>query len=80
MPSKKAPNFEKSLEELEGIVHALEDGELSLEESLKTFERGINLTRQCQSALEDAEQRVNVLIEENDETRTEPFESEDDEA
>lgn len=80
MPSKKAPNFEKSLEELEGIVHALEDGELSLEESLKTFERGINLTRQCQSALEDAEQRVNVLIEENGETRTEPFESEDDEA
>lgn len=75
--SKKIPNFEKSLEELEVIVQALEDGDLSLEDSLKTFERGIALTRSCQNALEDAEQRVSILLEKNGETRSEAFDTTD---
>ncbi len=74
MSDKKSVNFETSLEELESIVQALENGNLTLEESLKTFERGITLTRQCQSSLHEAEQRVNILLEENGETESHPFE------
>jgi exodeoxyribonuclease VII small subunit len=55
-------DFEKSLTELEQIVERLEQGELSLEDSLKQFERGIELTRQCQTALGKAEQRVEILM------------------
>lgn len=77
MAAKKTPNFEKSLEELENLVEALETGELSLDESLKTFEKGIKLTRTCQSALEDAEQRVSILVEKNGERHSEDFDSSD---
>ena len=70
---KKSPNFEKSLEELESIVTALENGDLDLEESLKTFEAGIKLTRNCQQALKDAEQKVSILLEEDGEVKSEPF-------
>ncbi len=56
-------NFEKSLKEMETIVEAMEAGELSLEESLKQFERGIALTRDCQTALAEAEQKVSILME-----------------
>jgi exodeoxyribonuclease VII small subunit len=55
------PDFEASLAELEAIVSRLEQGELPLEESLKQFERGIALTRQCQKALGEAEQKIRVL-------------------
>jgi exodeoxyribonuclease VII small subunit len=55
-------DFEKSLAELEGIVARLEQGDLSLEDSLKQFERGIELTRQCQTALGRAEQKVEILM------------------
>lgn len=65
MAAKKTPNFEKSIEQLESLVEALESGDLSLEESLKTFEKGINLTRQCQQALTDAEQKVQILLQQN---------------
>ena len=58
---KKNINFEKNLDELEGLVEALESGGLSLEESLKTFEKGIRITRECQEALKEAEQKVNLL-------------------
>jgi len=58
-----APDFEHALEELEGLVERLERGELSLEESLAQFERGIELTRACQQALADAEQRIEVLMD-----------------
>lgn len=57
--------FEKSLAELEALVQQLEKGELSLEESLKQFERGIALARGCQTALKDAELKVQKLIEKN---------------
>lgn len=58
---KKPPDFEDSLSELEALVEALEEGNLSLDESLKSFERGIKITRECQQALKMAEQRVAVL-------------------
>ncbi len=60
-------NFEESLASLENLVSAMEDGDLSLEESLQAFEKGIRLTRECQSALQNAEQKVQVLIAENGE-------------
>ncbi len=63
MPGK-TPDFEKTLEELEAIVARLEAGELSLEESLQAFERGVALTRSCQKALEAAEQKVEKLLSE----------------
>ena len=61
--SKKSPDFEHSLEELEKLVERLERGDQNLESSLKDFERGVELTRNCQTALQDAEQRVEQLIE-----------------
>ena len=54
-------DFEAALAELEGIVERLEHGDLPLEESLKQFERGVELTRTCQTALRQAEQKVQVL-------------------
>ena len=58
--SKRPPDFEKSLAELEALVERLEGGELPLEESLKAFERGVALTRECQVALEAAQARVDT--------------------
>jgi len=56
-------DFEKALAELEQIVENMEHGELSLEQSLKDFERGIELTRACQQALQQAEQKVKMLVQ-----------------
>ena len=61
--SGDAPSFEDALEKLESIVERMEDGEPSLEESLKLFERGMDLARRCQKALDDAEQRVRTLAD-----------------
>jgi exodeoxyribonuclease VII small subunit len=55
-------DFERSLGELETIVEKLEQGDLTLDDSLKQFERGIQLARTCQSALKEAEQKVEVLL------------------
>lgn len=71
-----APDFEQSLAELETIVEKLEQGELSLDESLQYFERGVQLTRVCQSALKQAEQKVEILMRktgQSDELETRPF-------
>ena len=76
-------DFEKSLTELEQIVERLELGELSLDESLKQFERGIALTRSCQSSLQQAEQKVEILLHSHrlaDQVEVAPFASEEDEA
>ena len=74
MATKKTDiNFEKALEELEGIVEDLESGDLSLENSLKSFEKGIKLARQCQEQLSKAELQVQKLIEENGELKTSPL-------
>ena len=59
------PDFEASLKELETLVETMEAGEQSLDQSLQSFERGIKLTRECQQALEQAEQRVQVLLQQN---------------
>lgn len=72
---KKAVDFEQSLAALEALVIRMEKGDLSLEESLKAFEDGIRLTRECQSRLAAAEQQVQVLMEEQGELRLESFDS-----
>ncbi|SHK72273.1 Exodeoxyribonuclease VII small subunit [Marinobacter antarcticus] len=71
-------DFEKSLDELETLVRNLEQGELSLEQSLTAFERGVKLTRACQQALKSAEQRVEQLVQSDDGTlETRPFSPDD---
>ena len=71
-------DFETSLDELENLVNDLERGELSLEQSLTAFERGVKLTRECQQALKTAEQRVDQLVQTSDGTlETRPFTPDD---
>jgi len=60
--TKKSPNLEKSMSELEQIVEQLEGGELTLEKSLAQFEKGVKLSRECQNALTEAEQKVQTLL------------------
>lgn len=69
MAKKKLENipFEDSLQELETIVHNLEQGELNLEESMALFERGLQLSQHSQNKLKDAEQKINILLNENGE-------------
>ncbi len=67
--------FEHSLAELEKTVRALESGDLSLEQALKAFEKGIGLTRECQQALQDAEQKVRILLERNGQTSLQNFDA-----
>jgi len=62
MTAKKSFNLEKSLADLEALVTELESGELPLDKAMQKFEEGIKLTRGCQSALRDAEQKVEVLM------------------
>jgi exodeoxyribonuclease VII small subunit len=71
------PDFEKSLAELETLVERMEQGDQTLEQSLKDFERGVALTRSCQQALKAAEQKVEQLLEQNGQEELVPFEPED---
>lgn len=66
-------DFEKALGDLEALVERLESGELTLEESLDQFERGIKLARDCQAALKAAELKVSALMEENGQEREVDF-------
>jgi len=75
---KQGVAFEAALEELEGLVERMEEGELSLEESLKTYERGIELSRACQKSLDAAEQRIRILSEKDGETEPGSFQPDDD--
>ncbi|MDQ7998092.1 MAG: exodeoxyribonuclease VII small subunit [Luteibacter sp.] len=83
MPKSSAPvaatpsiaEFEHSLDELEQLVTRMEGGELSLDESLKSFERGIGLYRHCQTALEQAELRVRLLLDPEAPETAEAFDS-----
>lgn len=77
MAKEKSFPFEESLARLEALVDKMENGDLSLEDSLKTFEEGIKLTRECQQALKDAELRVKMLIEQDGETREVPLDEND---
>jgi exodeoxyribonuclease VII small subunit len=70
---KSENNFEKALEELESLVASMEAGDLSLENALQQFERGIQLTRQCQLALREAEQKVEILTEKAGQVETAEF-------
>lgn len=79
MPRKPEEfSFEKALAELEGLVEKMEQGDLGLEESLKHLERGIALTRSCQKALAEAEQKVQLLTSGRDGRELAPFSAEDD--
>ena len=75
MPQEsKTPDFEKAIAELESLVERLERGDLPLDEALKVFERGVALTRQCQTALQSAQQRVEILLKRDGEPVVAPFE------
>ncbi len=71
----KLSQLEKSLEQLEAVVANLESGELSLEQALKEFERGVKLTRQCQTTLKEAEQKVEILLKSSADAEPESFEA-----
>jgi exodeoxyribonuclease VII small subunit len=64
--AEKKQTFETSLQELEKIVRRLENGDLPLEESLKLFEDGVKLSRECQERLNQAERRIEVLLKDED--------------
>lgn len=72
--SKDLGGLEKSLEQLEALVTRLESGDLPLEQALKEFEHGVKLTRQCQAALQEAEQKVEILLKKTASAEPSPFE------
>lgn len=74
---KKELDFEQAMQELESLVEKMEEGDIKLEESLATFERGVELTRICQQTLKSAEQKVQILLEKNGQTSHETFDSSD---
>ncbi|MFB0979778.1 MAG: exodeoxyribonuclease VII small subunit [Alteromonadaceae bacterium] len=80
MAKKKIENlsFEESLSELEKIVQNLEEGELSLEDSMTLFERGLNLSQGSQEKLKSAEQKIQILLNKNGKNQLEAFENESD--
>ena len=75
---QQTPNFEEALAELEEIVNKMEQGDLKLDQSLQAFERGVQLARQCQTALKDAEQKVTILMQKEGKFQLEPFENDND--
>lgn len=75
--TEQLPDFEKSLEELESLVEQLESGDLSLDQSLKQFKRGVELTRHCQGVLDQAQQTVQTLMDTEDESSAVPFATDD---
>ncbi len=79
-PKKKSIDFEQSLSTLENLVARMEQGDMTLEESLQAFEAGISLTRECQARLAAAEQQVTKLVEQQDNIRLEPFDSDEGDA
>jgi exodeoxyribonuclease VII small subunit len=72
-------NFETALQELNTLVEEMERGNLSLETALKHFEKGVTLIRNCQTALKDAEQKVQILMEKDKQTTLEAYETESEE-
>jgi exodeoxyribonuclease VII small subunit len=78
VPKKKTDkiNFESAIKELESLVEQMEQGDITLEQSLENFERGVELTRACQKALQEAEQKVQILTQKQGEETVEDFHSE----
>ena len=79
MSATKKFNLEKSLAELEELVEELESGDLPLEKAMKKFEDGIKLTRGCQTALKEAEQKVEILLQSAGSDELDDFVIDDDE-
>lgn len=79
MAKQAAPALETSLDNLESLVERMESGDLTLEESLKAFEEGVRLSRECQQALQQAEQKVRILLEQSVEAEPAPFTGDSDE-
>ncbi|MDH3589700.1 MAG: exodeoxyribonuclease VII small subunit [Gammaproteobacteria bacterium] len=77
MADKRKTGFEKSLSELESLVEQLEKGDLPLEKTLEHFERGIALTRNCQQALQEAEQKVEILLQKTGDGKPEALDPQD---
>lgn len=69
----KEVNFEESMENLEKIVEELEKGDLNLDDSIKKFEEGMKISKQCNEYLENAEKKITVLINENGNIKEEEF-------
>ena len=79
MTAKKTVNLEKSLADLETLVEDLESGDLPLDKAMKKFEDGVKLTRSCQAALKEAEQKVQILLKTaGGEESLEDFDTDDD--
>jgi exodeoxyribonuclease VII small subunit len=76
-PENSPVAFEEALAELESIVDILEKGDLTLEQSLAAFERGVKLTRTCQKALDEAEQKVRILTEKSVDAEPQPFQADE---
>jgi exodeoxyribonuclease VII small subunit len=77
VPPTQLPEFEQALSELEGLVERLERGDLPLEDALRTFERGVELTRHCQNSLKAAQQKVEILLKRGNQSAIEPFNAPD---
>ena len=68
-------NFEKNMSDLENIVTELEKGELNLDESVKKFEEGMKIAKQCNNILENAEKKITILLEKNGDFEEKPFDT-----
>ena len=71
MSAAKAEKFEMSLKKLEDIVHKLEEGDLSLEDSIKSFEEGMKLVKTCETRLNEVQKKIEILIKDKDGSRVE---------
>lgn len=69
-------NFEEAMKNLENIVTELENGNLNLDESVKKFEEGMKIAKQCNTILEDAEKKITILLEKDGELKEENFDAE----
>tara|TARA_R110000868_G_scaffold250878_3_gene507620 strand:+ start:220 stop:489 length:270 start_codon:yes stop_codon:yes gene_type:complete len=76
----KLPDLEKSLAEITQLIEKMEQGELTLDQSLSDFERGINLVKHCQKILVDAEQKVQILIQNNQQNTLSDYGNEEDDS
>ena len=76
-PHNDFSNFERYLKELEQLVERMEQGEQTLEQSLRDFERGVTLAKSCENTLRQAEQRVDQLVKKHGELKLEPFSTEE---
>lgn len=71
--SKEKESFEEKMQKLEQIVGELEKGDLNLDDSVKKFEEGINISKECNKILEDAEKKITILVKKDDEEVEEDF-------